>query len=144
MTPAATSVCFRKLRFAATTAWTPWWLAEPSDLAAHTPVHTLGIEDKGPFPLVNPAFSFSPPTPPPPACPNIPFAAFVLTASLHHWLFFNSFPFCTSSHSSFIIPCFPLPTAAKDFVCSTTLSRVSHRSIFSVQQLSALHTRPVN
>ena len=48
----------------ATLAWTPWWLAEPSDLAPHTLVHTLGIRDKGPLSLLNPAL-YPPPLPSP-------------------------------------------------------------------------------
>lgn len=56
MYPGATSMCLRRLCFAATPVWTPWWLAEPSDLVAHTLVHTLGITDKGPFSLLNLAF----------------------------------------------------------------------------------------
>lgn len=94
MYPEATSVFLRKLCFAATLAWTPWWLVEPSDLAAHTLVHTPGIGDKGPFSLLNPVFlpSLSPALPPP---NNICFNC--LPQSLT--LFFNSFLSCSSSHT---------------------------------------------
>lgn len=86
MYPGATSMCLRRLCFAATLAWTPWWLAEPSDLAAHTLVHTLGIRDNGPSSFLNPAFSC---LPQPPPIHSTPLTTSVLTtACLHRLVFF--------------------------------------------------------